>query len=237
MEWLIGTVEAAGALVLSAPTYWLGPAAQVKLVLDRLLMVTGRVNRPLPPERPALTVATAGLQAWRGVALPFLNALVAGFGYRPIESLVAIGPGPGEVLMDVGLMARVWEAGRRLTQPAAEPEAALAGMQGCPFCGCEAVLLEANRAVCPICGCEAAVEIRDGSFHLRFASPAAHPRWSPEGLRAHMVEWVQATGPSYLSLRDSISERRRPYRQTQIPWLNPPQPGAPKDHEAPWQGG
>ena len=40
MAWLIHTIQAANALVLVAPTYFLGPAAVLKLVLDRLLMVT-----------------------------------------------------------------------------------------------------------------------------------------------------------------------------------------------------
>ena len=46
MAWLIETIEAAGGLVIAAPTYFLGPAAVVKQVLDRLLMVTGRVAQP-----------------------------------------------------------------------------------------------------------------------------------------------------------------------------------------------
>ena len=100
MAWLVDAIQEAGGLVLAAPTYWLGPAAQIKLVLDRLLMVTGRVHEPLPCPRPAVTVATAGLDGWRGIALPFLNALVAALGYVPIESLVAVAPGPGEVLLN-----------------------------------------------------------------------------------------------------------------------------------------
>ena len=227
MTWLIETIEAADALVLSAPTYWLGPAAQVKLILDRLLMITGRVDRPLPPVRPAVTVATAGLEGWRGIALPFLNALVAGFGYRPLESLVAIGPGPGEVLMDAELMSRMWNAGRRLAHPMTNAEAPLSGGQGCPVCRCEAVVLDSDRARCPICGCEAAVEVREGKVLLQYIPGAGHPRWSPEGLRAHMVEWVQATGPSYLTHRKSIVEKRAIYRQMLVQWLSPPRPTEP----------
>ena len=65
------------------------------------------MDEALPPLRPAITVATAGLEGWRGVTLPYLNALVAAFGYQPIDSLTAVAPGPGEVLLDDELLERV----------------------------------------------------------------------------------------------------------------------------------
>ena len=114
MAWLLQALRDADGLVLAAPTYFLGPAAVIKLVLDRLLMVAGWLDEPLPEPRPAITLATAGLEGWRGVTLPYLNALVASLGFRPIESQTAIAPGPGEVLLDEGLMAQVLVAGHRL---------------------------------------------------------------------------------------------------------------------------
>ena len=36
MNWLIEKLQATDGLVLAAPTYWLGPPAAIKLVLDRL---------------------------------------------------------------------------------------------------------------------------------------------------------------------------------------------------------
>jgi len=220
MTWLIATIQAAGALVLAAPIYWLGPAARVKLVLDRLLMVTGRVDEPLPPLRPAVTVAAAGLEGWRGVALPFLNALVAGFGFRPVDSLVAVAPGPGEVLLDDELMARMWAGGRRLAQKEVEPFPPAS--TACPVCHCEAFVLAGNRATCPICGREGAVEMDGGTLRLHFGPVEGHQRWTPEGLRAHMVDWVQATGPRYSSHRAEIKARRIPYQRMRVEWLCPP---------------
>jgi multimeric flavodoxin WrbA len=62
MAWLVETIQAAEGLVLAAPTYFLGAPAVIKLVLDRLLMVAGRVNEPQPPARPAVTLVAAGLR-------------------------------------------------------------------------------------------------------------------------------------------------------------------------------
>jgi NAD(P)H-dependent FMN reductase len=220
VSWLIERVQAADGLVLAAPTYFLGPAAVIKLVLDRLLMVMGQVSAPLPAPRPALTIATAGLESWQGIALPFLNALAGAFGYRPVDSLVALAPGPGEVLLDDELLARVRDAGRRLGR--GELEQAAGPPNVCPICHSDCFRLEGGRAVCPICGREAAVEWQDGQLRLCFEPVAGSgQRWTPEGLRTHTVEWVQSTGPRYLACRDEIKARRARFRDMALDWLSP----------------
>ena len=221
MAWLVDTLRAADGLVLAAPTYFLGPAAAIKLVVDRLLMVTGRVDEALPPPRPAVTIATAGLEGWRGITLPYLNALVAAFGYWPIESLTAVAPGPGEVLLDGELMAQALAAGHRLGRGEMDPAPTPPNV--CPVCRCDAFVLGGDRAICPICGEEAVVEHGPGGLHLCFHPIAGDDRrWTPEGLRRHMVEWVMATGPRFLTHRAEIQERRRPYRDMGVARLRPP---------------
>jgi NAD(P)H-dependent FMN reductase len=227
MAWLVDTIRAADGLVLAVPTYFLGPAAVLKLVLDRLLMVTGRVDEALPPLRPAVTIATAGLEGWKGIALPFLNALAAALGFLPIDSLTAVAPGPGEVLLDEPLMARVLEAGRRLGRGEVEPTPA--PPNACPICHCDAFVLRGERAVCPICACEATVVHDDTGFSLRFdpvagAVAGTEHRWTPEGLRKHIIDWVIATGPRFMAHRAEIKERRQPYRGMDVEWLCPPSP-------------
>jgi NAD(P)H-dependent FMN reductase len=221
MAWLVEQLQAADGVALAAPTYFLGPAATVKLALDRLLMVTGQVGAPLPPPRPALTIATAGLQGWRGVALPYLNALVAAFGFRSIESLTAIAPGPGEILLDDEMMGHIFDIGRRLGQ--GYLDSTPTATNTCPVCRSDAFVLHGNQATCPICGREATVQRDESGLRLCFSPEAgSDPRWTPEGLRKHMIEWVQATGPRFLAHRQAIKARRKPYRQMDVDWLCPP---------------
>lgn len=220
MAWLLDTLEAVDGIVLAAPTYFLGPAAVIKLVLDRLLMFTGRVNRDLPPSRPAVTIATAGLEDWQGVTLPYLNAFAEVLGYRPIFSLAAIAPGPGEVLLDESLMTEVLNAGRRLGRGELEP--ALPPTNACPTCRCDSFRLQGNRAVCPICGREATIQAEGDAVHLEFfPTSGTEHRWTPEGMRRHMVEWVMATGPRFMERRGEIKARRGPFRSMQAEWLCP----------------
>lgn len=223
MAWLIKTLAAADGLVLAVPTYFLGPAAVLKQVLDRLLMVTGRVDQAPPPLRPAITIATAGLEGWRGVALPYLNALSTALSFQPIDSLTAVAPGPGEVLLNDELLERVFVAGCRLGRGEMEPAPAPPGV--CPICRCDAFSLRGERAVCPICAREAAVVLEENGMALHFepVSGTDH-RWTPEGLRTHMIEWVMATGPRFLANRAEIKARRQLYRELDMDWLCPPSP-------------
>lgn len=222
MAWLVETVQAADALVLAAPTYFLGPAAVIKLVLDRLLMVTSHAKGSPPPLRPAVTVITAGLEDWRGVSLPYLNALTAAFGFRPIESLTAVAPGPGEVLLDEKLMAQALTAGQRLGRGELDPGPAPSGV--CPVCRCDSFILRADRAVCPICAREATILEEDGAIRLHFdPAGATDHRWTPQRLHEHMNQWVRATGPRFMARRDEIKARRSPYRAASLEWLCPPE--------------
>jgi hypothetical protein len=222
MAWLIDSVQAADALVLAAPTYFLGPAAVIKLVLDRLLMVTSRAPDPAPTIQPAVTINTAGLQDWRGVSLPYLNALVAAFGFRPIESLTAVAPGPGEVLLDDELMAQALAAGQRLGRGELDPAPAPPGV--CPVCHCDSFIIKADRVICPICAREATVLSKNGAILLDFdPSSTTDHRWTPKRLQEHMDQWVRATGPRYMARRSEIKARRKPYRATDLEWLCPPE--------------
>ena len=229
MAWLVDAVQAADALVIAAPTYFLGPAAVVKLVLDRLLMVTSREQETLPSLRPAVTIITAGLEDWRGVSLPYLNALVGAFGFRPIESLTAAAPGPGEVLLDEELMAQALAAGQRLGRGELDPAPAPPGV--CPVCRCDSFILKRDQAICPICARTATILKEEGAIRLHFdpASATDH-RWTPENLQEHMNQWVRATGPRFLAQRSEIKARRRPYRAKALEWLCPPEE-APSPHE------
>ena len=225
MSWLIEAIRSADGLVLAAPTYFLGPAAVVKLVLDRLLMVTGRVDEALPPPRPAITIATCGLEDWQGVTLPYLNALVTAFGYRAIESLTAIAPGPGEVLLDGALLGQVMAAGQRLGRGELEPTPSAPNV--CPVCHCNSFTLKGNRAICPICGQQATVERNGATVELHFEPVVGTDhRWTPEGLRKHMIEWVMATGPRFMARRAEIKARRRSFREMEASWLSPSSPAS-----------
>lgn len=224
LYWLLDNMAAAEGLVLSTPTYLLGPAATVKLVLDRLLVLAGLYDKALPLSRPAVTIATAGLEKWRGLVLPYLNILAGAAGFQPIDSMLAVAPGPGEVLLDDGLMQRAWAAGRRLGR--GEMEAEPAPPNVCPTCRCDAfVLAPEGGAICPICGRHADIDPSGGRLSLRFEpEEESKVRWNAEAWQRHIDDWVVGTAQRFLANREEIRVRRTPYRAMQLEWLVPPTP-------------
>jgi multimeric flavodoxin WrbA len=224
LYWLLDQMAAAEGLVLSAPTYIMAPSAAIKLVLDRLLVLAGHYQEGLPLPRPAVTVATAGLEGWRGVVLPYLNALAGATGYRPIECMLAVAPGPGEALLDDDLMQRAWAAGRRLGRGEMQPAPAPPNV--CPDCRCDAFVLAGEYATCPICGRQADVEVAEGRPSLHFRpQEEGKERWSLEAWQRHIEDWVVATSPRFLAHRQEIRVRRAPYRAMHLEWLVPPARG------------
>ena len=122
MSWFCGTLVVKHLELrvwrLSAKCgYMFGPAAIVKLILDRLLMFTAYFMEGARSTKPGATIALSGRRDLRGVTQPFLNALAAGLGFRLVDSLYFHRPGPGEVLLDDDLIRQAHELGRRVATP------------------------------------------------------------------------------------------------------------------------
>jgi len=230
LAWLLAQAQASDALLLTAPTYFLGPAATVKLVIDRLLMRAstlvaqaaedkpGEGSEPSPGWRKVgAAIAVCGVQEWRGMTLPYLVSLVQGLGFPPLDGFYAYAPGPGEVLLDEALMARVHHLGRRLALGQAEsrpPEEE----NVCPTCRSDAFVLRGDVAICPICGQEAWVAMQDGHVHLAFAENEGG-RWTEEGLVAFLNDWVIPSAGRFLAHRQEIKARRQRLEAVEMPWL------------------
>ena len=222
MEWFLAKVRESDALILSAPTYMFGPAAIVKLILDRLLMLTPYFMEGARLTKPGATIAISGRRDWRGVTQPFLNALVAGLGFRLVDSLYLHRPGPGEVLLDDALMRQAHELGRRVAQ-GEKRERSPEGIV-CPVCWSDFFFLEGERAICPICGSEAQIEIEEGELRLAFDLGVEPLPWSYAWQKEHVEEWIRPTVPRFLAHRKEIKARRKRYRGMGEVWMEVPSP-------------
>lgn len=219
MEWFLAKVRESDALVLSAPTYMLGPAAIVKLILDRLLMLTPCFMKGARPTKPGATIALSGRRDLRGVTQPFLNALVMGLGFRLADSLYVHQPGPGEVSLDDEMMVRIHELGRRLAlgEGGKSPEGNI-----CPSCYGDFFVLEGGKATCPLCGLEAAMELVDSQVRLTFDLGVEPWPWSYAWQKEHVEEWIRPTVPRFLAHREEIKARRKRYQGMDEVWIGAP---------------
>lgn len=221
MEWFLAKVRESDALILSAPTYMFGPVAITKLLLDRLLMLTPRFGEE--QTRAGAAIAVSGRRDWRGVTQPFLNCLVMGLGFRLVDSHYVHRPGPGEVLLDDEVMARIDELGRRVArgERGKPPEGNI-----CPCCYGDFFVLEGGKATCPLCGLEAAIELVDGQVRLSFDLRVEPLPWSYAWQREHVEEWIRPTAPRFLAHREEIKARRKRYRAMGDIWLKIPKRGS-----------
>lgn len=219
MEWFLARVRESDALILSAPTYMFGPTAIVKLILDRLLMLTPHFMEGTRSTKPGATIALSGRQDLRGVTQPFLNALVAGLGFRLVDSLFFHRPGPGEVLLDDDHMRETHELGQRLArgERGKPPEGNI-----CPVCWSDFFFLEGGKAICPICDSEAQIEMEEGGVRLAFDLGEGPSPWSYAWQKEHVEGWIRPTAPRFLAHRKEIEARRERYLEMGEVWIKVP---------------
>ncbi len=221
MEFFLETALRADGIILAAPTYFLNVPGPLKSIFDRLLMLSPRWDVRKDEElKPGGVIAVAGLSPWRGVARPFLNAFLYALGFVPVESVAVFCPGPGESLLDDGIVGKVRELGRRVAR--GERRAFLAEGNRCPVCDSDFFRLEGAEAECPICGTKARILMEEGRARLDF-SGGLSDRWTSEGLRKHLNEWIRETGVRFMAVRQQVKERRQPLEGMELTWLKPPE--------------
>jgi len=208
----------ADAIILSAPTYFLGPAGIIKLLIDRLFEYSLQIGQMTM--RPGAIIATAGLQNWDPFTLPMLSMLSGILRLQPVDRFVAYRPGPGEVLLDEVTVKRAQEIGIMLVRQIRQPEHKVAvdsPKDGCPQCGTIFFQFRRpNQVECQLCQAHGEIIQKGDSFEIVWTSDEGKHRWSPEAMAEHFSEWVLRTGPVYQQLRADILQRIQKYRDFPI---------------------
>ncbi len=208
----------ADGIILSAPTYFLGPAGVIKLLIDRLFEYSLQLGQ-IPP-RPGAIIATAGLRDWDPFTLPMLSMLAGILQLKLIDRFVAYRPGPGEVLLDQETMNRSQKIGTAIVNQIRNPEQKIQLTtleKACINCGTPFFKLLDNKQVeCQLCQAQAKILEKGNSLTLAWTVEVAKNRWSPEALAEHFSEWVLRTGPVFKKHRKEIQKRIQKYRTLPI---------------------
>lgn len=215
---LLEQVRQADAFLIAAPVYLVGPVAQAKRVLDRLLMWSSAPAWAGAGLKPAITLTVGGLEPWRGVAMAFYNTLAMALGGELMGWMDAYATGPGEVLLQPDVLATARALGRRLMsrEPAEPPPSA------CPTCGADFFRIQGDRAVCPICGQEGRILMHADGPRVCFADRARSERWTPSGFHHHVQAWVIPSGERFMAHRHEIKALRARYDGLGETWIRPP---------------
>ena len=219
MHQLWEQLQWADGLILSAPTYFLGPSGIIKLLIDRLFeysLALGQARR-----RPAAIIATAGLPQWNPFTMPLLTMLAGVLQLEIVDRMVAYRPGPAEVLLDEETMNRAAALGRQVAEATGKTEfqrwrPEQPGLL-CPQCGTPFIqLVEGDRVECPLCQLRGRLHFGEGAVSVAWDAAGGKNRWSPEALAEHFSQWVIRTGPVYQKHRTQIQERLGKYREFPI---------------------
>jgi hypothetical protein len=217
--------QRADAIILSAPTYFLGPAGIIKLLIDRLFEYSLQIGQMQP--RPGAIIATAGLRDWDPFTLPMLSMLAGILQIHPVDRFVAYRPGPGEVLLDDETLKRTQEIGKTLVQQMkhpAQPTALATPDNACVKCGTVFFQLrEPNQVECQLCQSRGVFSHQGDKVTISWTGVEGKNRWSPEAMAEHFSEWVLRTGPVYEKLREDIQKRILKYRD--LPVIEGPRKG------------
>ncbi|MFX1300512.1 MAG: flavodoxin family protein [Promethearchaeota archaeon] len=205
-------------MILSAPTYFLGPSGIIKLFIDRLFeysLQLGSVKR-----RPGAIIATAGLHEWDPFTLPMLSMLAGILHLDLVDRFIAYRPGPGEVLLDEVTMTRTKKMGKALVKYINQPELTPkipVPENTCPQCGTPFIQLrQGNQVECQLCQAQGHLQITKKTAFIKWETQKGKDRWSPEAMAEHFSEWVLRTGPVYQKYREEIQSRIQKYRTLPI---------------------
>lgn len=202
------------AIVLAVPTYVLGPAGTIKMLLDRAMGYMYGYGRPFEG-RPALSISVAGIRGWEPYALP-LNALfLRTLGYTIVDQFMVYGQGPGEVLYDREGMDRVRASVSKMVQGYEEGKIEYQGPEDekrCPYCHNRLFLFgEGGMVECPNCGIKGEIVAREDGYTIQWEPTP--DRWVEEMVIKHFEEQVLPSGPRFMKRRQEIRELTRKYRE------------------------
>ncbi|MFW9831189.1 MAG: flavodoxin family protein [Candidatus Thorarchaeota archaeon] len=211
-------LEWADGIILSAPTYFLGPTGIVKLFIDRLFEYSLQLSKI--KRRPGAIIATAGLPDWDPFTLPILTMLAGILQLDLVDRFMAYRPGPGEVLLDEETMERARAIGTLLIEQTHKPRiiSPLAVQaNSCPQCGTPFIQLrETNKVECQLCQAEGFLEIKGNNVSIKWDSKVSKNRWSPGAMAEHFADWVIRTGPVFQKYRDQIQTKIQKYSRIEI---------------------
>ncbi len=242
MPFLLDLMLQADGLVIGAPTYILSPAAIIKLITDRFLMVAPRIKEIRAKKRYAATINVAGLSPWNPFGTSLLNMLALAFQFELVDSVTAFSPGPGETLLDGKNIEAAHAAGRRIVEavagrgtgrlpgPEGESAARPESYRGaCPVCGNTYFSISRDgKVACPICEAEGRLVAGDtdrewlpaGGLAVEFpASVRDTNRWAEEPLIRHVNDWIIASKDTYREKRPAIKELLQKYQRLNDWWI------------------
>lgn len=219
-------LAAADALVVAAPTYFLGANASLKRLLDRGLAFYGKLDRLWA--KPGVGAAIAGIQGMEGYTKlnvdSFLKLSLAD--HRGSE--VLYGALPGEIFLTDTAQATARRLAAALTadskapaaEPDSEPSSDTDSAPRCPLCGGDTFrFLGGNRLRCMLCSSEGTFPWQGEPLSFTMQSGNHALFLSYEDAARHLT-WLRTMKEQFQQKRASLKPLIQPFAGIGR-WLDP----------------
>jgi len=210
---VVKTIVDADALIVSAPTYFLGVNSCIKQFLDRGLSLLAHIEKLW--HKPAVGVVIAGIEGKEGYSLlgiqSFLKLILA----ENKQSRIVYGALPGEVFMNPENKQTAAELACALFEPCVEKKEAC-----CPQCGGDTFrFIEHNRVRCMLCSNAGIMTLQDNAPAFEINKSDHELFLSKEEAVKHK-EWLLGMKSRFVQQKKALKEITKSYID-QGSWIKP----------------
>jgi multimeric flavodoxin WrbA len=210
---VIKALVAADALIVSAPTYFLGLNASVKCLLDRGLSFYAHIEKLW--NTPAVGVVTTGIRGKEGYSLLGIQSFLKLIFADDKDSRVVYGALPGEVFMDDENTRTAKELASALFAPAAEKKGPC-----CPQCGGDTFRFMDDTTVrCMLCSNAGKIRVADGR-PIFDTGRSDHEFFSSKEAALEHKQWLLGMRSRFMEQKKALKEITRKYLKDGI-WIKP----------------
>ncbi|MBP1747965.1 MAG: putative NADPH-dependent reductase [Deltaproteobacteria bacterium] len=210
MQFLLGELAGADAVILSSPVYYLGANAMIKSVCDRGFLFFSILEKTYG--KPIILLNFFGIPERIGMAPQMLETFAMFLGMSVKVSLSIQAALPGEALMNEKNLALAHRLGQTLfSSGSIKPE------RGCPFCTSQIIRIAEKDFICTVCHGSFAINA-DGSFIKMKDGGIIGP---PEHMLHHR-EWLCGMKKKFQENKKKIIQTIAGYKNDGD-WIKPPE--------------
>ncbi len=210
---ILEAIATADALILAAPTYFLGAHSCLKVFVDRGISFYAMAERLWG--KPAVGIGIAGIEGKEGSTLLDIERFLVTLQADNRMSRILYGALPGEVVMcEKNLQAAAELAAALFGQPATRLQPC------CPLCGGATFRFLNDGAVrCMLCSNTG--ELAEGPIGLTLdIARGRHEFVTDQNAALLHQEWLKEMLASYRERREQLKEIKAGY-QDDTPWIRP----------------
>ncbi|WP_083456415.1 flavodoxin family protein [Desulfosarcina cetonica] len=211
---LVDALRTADAVIVAAPTYFLGANGLLKMVLDRGIGLHHHIDGLWG--KPSVGVAIAGIIGKEGQALLDVQRFLKLTLTDMKKSVVVYGALPGEVFMNAENEAVARELGRALfsaTSPKDGPH--------CPLCGGDTFrFIDETQVRCMLCSNSGRMRMEGGKIQFMIEK-SDHDLFLTKANVLDHSAWLKGMKDKFRQHKDALSSIAATY-QHEGAWIKPP---------------